>query len=129
MSPFLLSGSYLECIVVACSTKLRYIQAKVPSNSSGYRRSGPEVYEKIRNDAIVWWMRLKVTRHPAYVPYMELKAKPQHIAEAIRQHGLISEMLRRFSGEMVTEDCYGPSVSGLKVTSVRFAFTSTQIYF
>ena len=130
VSPFLLSGSYLECIVVACGTKpVRYIQAMVPSNSSGYRRSGPEIYEKIRNDAIVRWMKLKVTSHPAYAPYMESKTRPQRIAEVIRQYGLVSEMLRRFAGETVTDDCYGPDVSGLKVTPVRFTFTSTQIYF
>ena len=125
MSLLLLSSSYLQSIIAACGTKrVRHIQAMVPSNSSGYRQSGPEVYEIIRNDAIVRWMKLKVTNHPAYAPYMELKTKPQHIAEVIRQYGLVSEILRQFSGTMVTEDCYGPSVSGLKVTSVRFTCSS-----
>ena len=55
--------------------------------------SGPEVYEIIRNDAIILWMKLKVTSHLAYAPYMELKTKPQHIAEVIRQYGLVSEIL------------------------------------
>ena len=126
MSPLLLSSSYLQSIIAARGTKrIQHIQAKVPSNSSGYRQSGPEVYDKIRNDAIIWWIKLKVTSHLAYVTYIESKTKPQHIAEVIRQYGLVSEMLQHFSGMQVTEDCYGPDVSRSKVTSVRFTCSST----
>ena len=103
------------------------------SNHSGYRHLTPEVSKRLRNDAIIRWIKPQLRSHSAYVPYMESKAKPQHIAEVIRQYHLVSEMLQEFSEMRVTADCGGPNFApGSKVTSVRFGFNSSNtllIYF
>ena len=79
--------------------------------------------------AIIKWIKPKLGSHPAYAPYIESKAKPQHIAEVIRQYHLVSEMLQQFSEMWVTENCDGPNAPGSQVTSVRSGFNSTQIHF